>query len=185
MRPVTGQNNPAGGQQPPAVDPQLRKLTEGLQKKGLLNPNAGQGNSPPPQSNDAANPQGANPGDGTQQPQSGSQNQNGNAGRQSNPQQNAMQNPSSPAGNPAATPPQPQGSQGGDNSGNQVQPGQKGSDQPRGDAGNAAGGNPPQPGTGTQSQGSPGQTAPRATRRGTRAASLWTPGQQTTTPKVT
>ena len=63
-----GQDNPAG-QQPPAVDPQLRKLTEGLQKKGLLNPNAGQGNSPPPQSNDAANPQGANPGDGTQQPE--------------------------------------------------------------------------------------------------------------------
>ena len=106
-----GQDNPAGGQQPPAVDPQLRKLTEGLQKKGLLNPNAGQGNSPPPQSNDAANPQGANPGDGTQQPQSGSQNQSGNAGRQSNPQRNAMPNPPSPAGNPTATPPQPQGSQ--------------------------------------------------------------------------
>ena len=154
------QDNPAGGQQPPAVDPQLRKLTEGLQKKGLLNPNAGQGNSPPPQSNDAANPQGANPGDGTQQPQSGSQNQSGNAGRQSNPQRNAMQNPSSPAGNPAATPPQPQGSQGADNAGNQVQPGQKGSGQPRGDAGNAAGGNPPQPGTGAV-PGKPGPDRPR------------------------
>jgi len=155
-----GQNNPAGGQQPPAVDPQLRKLTEGLQKKGLLNPNAGQGNPQPPQSNDAANPQQANPGNGSQQPQNGTPNQNGNAGRQNTPQQNAMQNPSSPAGNPAGTPPQPQGSQGADNSGNQVQPGQKGSDQPRGDAGNPAGGNPPQPGTGTQSQGSQGQNSP-------------------------
>ena len=172
-----GQDNPAGGQQPPAVDPQLRKLTKGLQKKGLLNPNAGQGNSPPPQSNDAANPQGANPGDGTQQPQSGSQNQSGNAGRQSNPQRNAMQNPSSPAGNPAATPPQPQGSQGADNSGNQVQPGQKGSGQPRGDAGNAAGGNPPQPGTGAQSQGSPGQTAP-GNQAGNAGSESVTPGQR-------
>ncbi|MGA7499510.1 MAG: hypothetical protein WBX00_22505, partial [Isosphaeraceae bacterium] len=171
-----GQDNPAG-QQPPAVDPQLRKLTEGLQKKGLLNPNAGQGNPQPPQSNDAANPQGANPGDGTQQPQSGSQNQSGNAGRQSNPQRNAMQNPSSPAGNPAATPPQPQGSQGADNSGNQVQPGQKGADQPRGDAGNAAGRNSPQPGTGAQSQGSPGQTAP-GSQAGNAGSESVTPGQR-------
>ncbi|MBV8311095.1 MAG: hypothetical protein JO344_11985, partial [Planctomycetaceae bacterium] len=172
-----GQDNPAG-QQPPAVDPQLRKLTEGLQKKGLLNPNAGQGNSPPPQSNDAANPQGANPGDGTQQPQSGSQNQSGNAGRQSNPQQNALQNnPSNPAGNPAATPPQPQGGQGADNSGNQVQPGQKGSGQPRGDVGNAADGNPPQPGTGAQTQGNPGQTAP-GNQAGNAGSESVTPGQR-------
>jgi len=37
---TAGQNNPAGGQQPPAFNRKLRKYTEGLQKKGLLNPNA-------------------------------------------------------------------------------------------------------------------------------------------------
>ena len=164
-----GRDNPAG-QQPPTSDPRYNKLKDSFQKRGLLNPNAGQGDSPPPQSNDAANPQGANPGDGAQQPQSGSQNQGGNAGRQSNPRRNAMRNPSSPAGDPAATPPQPQGSQGDDNSGNQVQPGRKGSGQPRGDAGNPTGGNPPRPGAVRRPREARARPRP-ATRRGTRAAS--------------
>ena len=93
-----GQDNNTGGQQPPANDPQLKKLTEGLQKKGLLNPNKGTGNPQPPQANNQANPQGSNnPNNGTQQPQTGTQNQNGNSGNQKT-QPGGMQNASGTPG---------------------------------------------------------------------------------------
>jgi hypothetical protein len=127
-----GPENATAGQRPPANDPQLKKLTEGLQKKGLLNPEKS-GNPPP----GSANPQEGQRGNENQKVEPGTQNQTGpqdNAANQGSQTRPRMENPGGTVGNPGSKQPEPQKSQGESDSAHQVQSGQKDAVQPRGES---------------------------------------------------
>jgi hypothetical protein len=173
-----GAESATAGQRSPANDPQLKQLTEGLQKKGLLNPD--KGGNPPPQG--AANPQQGSKGNDTQQPPKSTQDQTGRQdttrnqeGSQPRPR---MENPGGTAGNTGPAQPEPRKSQGGNNTGDQVQSGQKGTGQPRGDAANGEHANPAEANPPRQDQGAGGKPSAGQKQPGTQGDQSVTKGQQ-------